>query len=365
MFNYKKKDTLNSQEIGSDIETYKVKHRMNITLLCLFSLLLLISMVLASSIGPVNIPFLHTIAIILDYFNLDIGVSFLDRDVVVIMDIRLPRVMVGALVGGALGISGAIMQGLFRNPLVEPGYIGVSSGAAVAAVLVLYFGWTQYSIWILPGAAFLGALASIFFVLMVWQISKKSSISTLLLVGLGINLFLSAVMSVLIASAPSEQELRSIVFWLQGGLEARTWEHVQLISPFIVLSIILAWIFARELNMMLLGEEQAKSSGVSVRRTRNILLCLSALMTGAGVAVSGTIGFVGLVVPHAIRLIFGPDHRFLLPASALGGATFLVLADIVSRMVIQPITIQVGVVCALIGAPVFLVLVLKSKKGSI
>lgn len=354
------------RSIGKQVHTQHLCKRKRIWVyFILLGCLLLGAIVVASSIGPVTIPFSHTLAVVFDVFHIDLGIDFSDREAVVIMDIRLPRVLVGALVGAALGISGAMMQGLFRNPLVEPGYIGVSSGAAVCAVLVLYFGLTHYSIWILPGAAFFGALLALFFVLIVWQFSQKTSISTLLLVGLGMNLFLSAVMSILIASAPSEQELRSIVFWLQGGLEARTWEHVRLISPFIIGSIFLASIFSRELNMMLLGEEQAKSSGVHVRKTRNILLVLSALMTGAGVAVSGTIGFVGLVVPHVIRLLFGPDHRFLLLASALGGATFLVLADVISRMMIHPVTVQVGVVCALIGAPVFLFLVLKSKRGSI
>lgn len=362
-----------AKEIGEDIAIFTKNKKKSGLFIGLFFMLLIGAIILSSSIGPVTIPFKITISIIFDALQSFLPESlhtltemnFVNREQIVILDIRLPRVLVGALVGGALGISGAIMQGLFRNPLVEPGYIGVSSGAALSAVLVLYFGLTQYSMWVLPAAAFLGALVSIFFVLIVWQISKKSSVATLLLVGLGVNLFLSAVMSVLIASAPSEQELRSIVFWLQGGLEARTWEHVTLISPIIMIAIIIALIFSRELNMMLLGDEQAKSSGVNVRRTRNILLCLTALMTGAGVAVSGTIGFVGLVVPHAIRLIFGPDHRFLLPASALGGAVFLVIADIASRMMIQPFTIQVGVVCALVGAPIFLTLVLRSRRGSI
>lgn len=341
------------------------KTKQYILFLAMFLAALAAAIILSSSVGPVTIPFKESLSIILEKLHIHTGIEFIERNAIVIMDIRLPRVLVGALVGGALGISGAIMQGLFRNPLVEPGYIGVSSGASVFAVLVMYLGLTQYSMWVLPFAAFLGALGAIFFVLIVWQISKKSSIATLLLVGLGVNLFLSAVTSVLIASAPNEEELRSIVFWLQGGLEARTWEHVTLISPIILSAMVIAIIYYRELNMMLLGDEQAKSTGVNVRRTRYILLILAALMTGTGVSVSGTIGFVGLVVPHAIRLVFGADHRFLLPASALGGATFLVLADIVSRNMIQPFSIQVGVVCALIGAPVFLALVLKSRKGSI
>lgn len=357
--------TLDAQRMMNKPAIYEKNRKKNFLFLGLFFILLIAMIILSSSIGPVNVPFKEATAIILDALKIPTNIDFIDKNRIVIMDIRLPRIIVGALVGGALGISGAIMQGLFRNPLVEPGYIGVSSGAGVAAIIVLYFGLTQYSIWVLPGAAFLGSLLAIFFVLLVWQTSSKKSIATLLLVGLGVNLFLSAVMSVLVASAPSEQELRGIVFWLQGGLDARTWEHVTLISPIIITSMLIAFIFSRELNMMLLGDEQAKSSGVHVRRTRNILLTLAALMTGAGVAVSGMIGFVGLVVPHVIRLIFGPDHRFLIPASALGGASFLVGADLISRMIIQPFTIQVGVVSALIGAPVFLVLVLRSRKGSI
>ena len=211
--------------------------------LCVF---LLLAILIAVSVGPVIIPFQQTLAIIFESFSVNTGLSFTVRDQVVIMDIRLPRVLVGALVGASLGISGAVMQGIFRNPLVEPGYIGVSSGAAVGAVLAIFFGWVQYSKWILPGAAFAGAAVSLFFILVVWQASRKSSISTLLLIGLGMNLFLSAIISVFIASAPNEQELRSIVFWLQGGLEARTWEHVQLILPFIIVSVVLVSFFARE-----------------------------------------------------------------------------------------------------------------------
>lgn len=355
---------VSSVQMGKALSLKKRRLSFGIFLLVLFFLLLVV-MIVASSMGPVSIPFSRTVAIILEVFHLDVGIEFTDRERIIIMDVRLPRVIVGALVGAALGTAGAIMQGLFRNPLVEPGYIGVSSGAALSAVIVLYFGLAHYSMWILPISAFLGALIAIFVVLFVWEISRKTTISTLLLVGLGINLFFSAVMSVFIASAPSEQELRSIVFWLQGGLEARTWSHVQSITPFILLSIIASCFFARELNMLLLGEDQAQSSGVSVRKVRYILLGFSALMTGTGVAVSGIIGFVGLVVPHMIRLAFGADHRFLLPASAFAGGTFLVLADLISRMALQPVQIQVGVACSLIGAPIFLLLVLRARKGSI
>jgi len=319
--------------------------------------------VFASSVGPVSIPFRHTAAIIMEQMHLPMGWAYTEREGLIVSQVRLPRVLVGALVGAALGISGAAMQGLFRNPLVEPGYVGVSSGAALGAVTALFFGWTRVSHWILPGAAFIGALAAISIVLMVWKVSRKSGIATLLLLGVGINSFLSALISIMIASSRNEEELRSIVYWLQGGLEARTWEHVQLIGPFIVIACLLICSFGRDLNVMLLGDDQARNAGVNVKRTRILLLGLASLTTGVAVAVSGIIGFVGLIIPHTIRLLIGPDHRLLLPLSAIGGAVFLMLADVVSRMMLQPITLQVGVVCACIGAPLFIFLILRKKKG--
>lgn len=257
------------------------------------------------------------------------------------------------------------MQGLFRNPLVEPGYIGVSSGAALGAVCALFFGWTHMSKWMLPAASFIGALAAIVVVLAVWKASRRTGIATLLLLGVGINSFLSALISIMVAGSQNEQELRSIVYWLQGGLEARTWDHVYVVGPLILGTCLLFFLFGKDLNVLLLGDDQAQNSGINVRRVRTFLLVLAALATGAAVSVSGIIGFVGLIIPHMIRLACGPDHRYLLPLSALGGAIFLVLADVVSRMVLQPVTLQVGVVCACIGAPIFILLILKRRKGEV
>lgn len=328
-------------------------------------LLLLGVIVFASSVGPVRIPFSHTMAVIFDRLSFDVNPIFTERERLVISDVRLPRVLIGVLVGGALGSAGALMQGLFRNPLVEPGYIGVSSGAAFGAVCALFFGWTAVSKWLLPAAAFIGALLAVLVVLLVWKASRKSGIATLLLLGVGANSFLSALISIMVASSKNEQELRSIVYWLQGGLEARTWEHVQLTAPLILFAIVVMCLFGKDLNVMLLGDDQAHNAGVHVERVRWLLLLFASLATGAAVAVSGVIGFVGLVIPHMIRLVFGPDHRLLMPFSALGGAVFLVLADVVSRMMLQPVTLQVGVVCATIGAPVFVGLLLKSRKGEL
>ncbi|MFD3258246.1 FecCD family ABC transporter permease [Paenibacillus lentus] len=320
-------------------------------------------MVAACAIGPIGIPFRRTIAVLLSSIGLPSFTSYTDRELLIIAEMRLPRVLAGALVGAALGVSGGAMQGLFRNPLVEPGYVGVSSGAALGAVCALYFGWSQFGPWTLPLSAFLGAVIAVMIILAVWQRNRHKSIATLLLLGIGINALLSAVINMLVASSNSEQELRSIVFWLQGGLEARTWHHVQLIALPILAGCLVLFAFGRDLNAMLLGDEQATHAGINVNRMRPLLLILISLMTGSAVAISGIIGFVGLVVPHAVRLATGPDHRFLLPASALGGAIFLIWADLASRMILQPVTLQVGVVCALVGAPLFIVLVMSSRRG--
>ena len=324
-----------------------------------------VTLVAATAIGPVTIPLWDTATIVLQHLGLSVGPAFTDRDVLVITEVRLPRVLVGALVGGALGIAGATMQGVFRNPLAEPGVIGVSAGAAIGAVTTLYFGWTAFGMWVLPGAAFIGAMVAVGVVFLIASLSKTRSAVSLLLVGIAINALLGSLISAMVATSSTEDDLRSIIFWLQGGLEARTWAHVYLIAiPLLAGALVLA-AFGRDLNIMLLGDEQAHGSGVNVARVRPALLILAALLTGVAVSVSGIISFVGLIVPHAVRLAVGPDHRILLPASALGGAAFLVLADLGARMLFAPVTLQVGVVTALVGAPVFLILLLQSRHGGI
>lgn len=328
------------------------------------TLILLCAFIVGISLGPISIPFKETVFIISHKFQLITYDGFSDKQWTVITEVRLPRVLVASLVGASLAVAGVAMQGLFRNPLVEPGYIGVSSGAALGAVSAIFFGWSAFSSWLLPITAFLGALFATAIILAIWKATKQQHIAVLLLLGIGVNSFFSAVMNVMVASSNNEQELRSIVYWLQGGLEARTWGHVTTIMIPIVLGSILLFFFGNHLNMMLLGEEHAKTSGINTRLTRNIVLIITALITGSAVAVSGIIGFIGLIVPHMLRLIIGPDHRLLLPASALGGASFLIFADLLSRMVLQPITLQVGVVSALIGAPLFILLILRSYKGA-
>jgi len=322
----------------------------------------MMAMIVAISIGPITIPFQQTLLILLDKLHIYTAGDFAEQHAIVITELRLPRTIVAGLVGCALAISGVTMQGLFRNPLVEPGFIGISSGAAFGAVLAIFFGFTTIHHAALPILAFLGALLAMAIILTVWKVSNSRSIAMLLLLGIGINAFFSSLTNVFIASSTTEQELRGALLWLQGGLEGTTWEHVKIIAPIIIIGSLVISLFGRSLNIMLLGDEQAQSSGVNLKLVRNILLTIVALITGAAVAVSGIISFVGLVVPHMLRLIIGADHRLLLPASMITGAIFLMLTDLISRMILQPITLQIGVVSAMIGAPIFILLILRSSR---
>lgn len=280
----------------------------------------------------------------------------------VLLYVRMPRVVVGAIVGAALSVAGVAMQGIFRNPLAEPGVIGVSSGAALGAVTALYFGLTQLSPWLLPSLAFAGATLAALVVFVVAQLARRQVASTMLLIGIAVNALLGSAISIMIATATTEEDLRSIMFWLQGGLDARTWQHVKLIIVPVVLGCLVLMAFARDLNVMVLGDDQGRASGVDVARSRTVIMVLAALVTGVAVSVTGTISFVGMVVPHALRLLLGADHRLLLPASALGGAVFLVLADLVARTAFGPVTLQVGVITSIIGAPVLLLFVLRNRR---
>lgn len=326
------------------------------------AVLLLVTIAVAISLGPVPVPPGDTVAVLAGHLGLPVSEPEA-RDALVIDQIRLPRVLVAALVGAALGVAGAVMQALFGNPLAEPGVTGVSAGAAVGAVLAITSG--AAGTLVLPASAFAGALLAVAVIHAIGAMSRGRGLATVLLVGIALNALLGAVVSALVANAPDEQSLRGIVFWLQGDLDARTWEHVHLALGPVLAGVAATLVFSRDLNVMLLGDDTARTSGVDVARTRHVLLVLASLLTGAAVSVSGVIGFVGLVAPHVIRLTAGPDHRLLLPASALLGAVFLVLADTAARMLLAPVTLQTGVVTAFAGAPVFLLLVLWSRRRAL
>ena len=318
-------------------------------------------MLVALSTGPLDIPVTHVVAIIVE----PTGIHLADYDrteELVVKQIRLPRIVVGALVGMALGVAGAAMQALFRNPLADPGTIGVASGGAAAAVIAIATGASTLFFLALPLFALAGAIGTAFLVYAIAIASGRFSIATLILAGVAVSAFMGAVISLVIIAVPEQGTLRGILFWLAGGLDSRSWDHVWLSGPLILIGggVIIA--FARDLNLLMMGDDDAGSMGVHVRVMRPVLLTAAALVTGVAVAVSGMIAFVGLIVPHMLRLIFGPDNRVLVPLSALGGAVFVVLADEIARTVISPAELRVGIITSFIGAPFFLFLLLRHNR---
>ena len=279
----------------------------------------------------------------------------------IILQIRLPRIILGVLVGAALSIAGTTMQGLFKNPMADPYIVGISSGAALGAISTIVFGLTIFGMYTIPLMAFIGAAAAIFLVYNIASVRRKLPVSTLLLAGIAVTLFLSAIISLMMYI--SGEKLHGIVFWLMGGLWGRNWNHVMMAFPFIFLGAIIIYIFARDLNVMLLGEEPAQHLGIEVETLKKIIILSTSLITAAAVSVSGIIGFVGLIIPHAMRILVGPDHRILLPSSALVGGIFLVWADTLARTIISPIELPVGIITALFGAPFFIYLLRTRKRA--
>lgn len=289
------------------------------------------------------------------------------RDSIIIYDIRLPRVILGALIGASLAVSGAVMQGLFRNPLADPGIVGVSSGAGLGALSVIVLGNTFLApviallgLYALPLAAFFSALVFTFILYCVATRHGQTSIATMLLAGIALGAMATAYMGVLTYIA-DDRQLRDLTFWLLGSLAGASWMKIAATSPFFVLALLVSPFLARGLNGLALGEAAASHLGIPVQRFKGIAIVMVAAATGASVAVSGVIGFVGVVVPHLLRLIIGPDHRYLLPAAALLGASLLLLADAVSRTIVAPAELPIGIVTAAVGAPVFLWILLRKR----
>jgi len=323
--------------------------------------LLVVAALISLTMGPVEISVLNVTSILLSNVGLDL-IPFTVSEELIVEELRLPRILVGAIVGMALGVAGTTMQAVFRNPMAEPGIIGVSAGGAVGAVLSITFGLNDLFFLALPLFAFIGSMGSALLVYGIALMGGYFSISTLLLAGVAVSAFLAAIVSLVIVLVPNNEGLREILFWLAGGLDSRSWEHVQISFPIILSGCLVIVGMSRELNLLMLGNDDARSLGVRIALVRPVLIIISALITGVAVAVSGTIAFVGLVVPHTLRLVFGPDHRVLLPMSAVGGALFLVLADTMARMIAQPAEIRVGIVTAFFGAPFFVGLLILNRK---
>ena len=277
--------------------------------------------------------------------------------------LRTPRVLVAALVGAALAVAGAQMQGLFKNPLASPDIVGTSAGGAFGAVLAIATGLATHSLFYLPAFSFVGAFIALFAVYFISTRHGRTPIATLLLAGVALSALIGAATSFIITMTWVRYEVaQEILFWLLGGLDNRTWAHFLLAVPCIAVGIAVSLVYTRDLDLLLTGDETAYSLGVEVEHVKRVVLTSAALLTGTAVAVSGVVGFVGLIVPHMVRLIIGPAHRRLIPASALTGAMFLVLADLLARTLHRPEEIRLGIITAAFGAPFFLYLLLKHRR---
>ncbi len=279
----------------------------------------------------------------------------------IVLGLRLPRALLAVLVGGALAASGVVFQALLRNPLADPYVLGVSGGAAVGAVIAVVLGLAGGQPWVVPAAAFVGGAGAIALVLRIaLAVGSTLSARVFILAGVVAAAFFNALILLLLSLADAES-FRSAVFWMMGSLAAASWGQVLLLASYGLPSLVVLLLMARPLNLLAVGEEAAAHLGVRVERTKRLAYLVTSLLVAAAVAVAGVIGFVGLIVPHALRLVWGSDHRLLLPASVLAGAGFLLLTDTVARTVVSPGELPTGVLTALLGVPLFVVLLIRGE----
>lgn len=320
---------------------------------------------MGTAIGSVQLPIARVGEVILSHLT---GLEFKSlpsTDSTIIWLIRLPRVLLAFLVGACLSMSGYALQSLLKNPLADPYTLGISSGASLGAVLVIFTGFSIpfLGIFTLPVMSIIfGAITLLIILLIARAIHQRLSVETVILSGIILSSFFSSLVSLMIALA--DQNLKNIVAWLLGSVSMRGWPYVGMMIPFIIIGALILLANRRELSIMAMGEEQAHTMGVSIKTRRSLILIATTCLTGISVAVSGAIGFVGLVIPHILRHLTGNNHRHLLILSFINGGTFLVLADLLSRLVIAPSELPVGVVTAIIGAPVFaVILIVQRRKG--
>lgn len=334
----------------------------------LLSVLLLGAILFSIGTGAMHISPLELVGIIANKLGLISPYSYNEQQELVFWIIRLPRICLGILIGAGLGIAGASLQGLFRNSLADPGLIGISSGASLFAVLFIVLNTTYLK----PLGALLGSYAlSIvaffgagFATFLIYRLSKsggQTRVATMLLLGVAINAFSGGIMGLMTYLANDEQ-LRNLTFWNLGSLGGASWDTVVTLAPFVICTLFFSPRLAKSLNLIALGESQAAHLGVNLKSVKRQVILLATLAVGASVAVAGIIGFVGLIVPHIIRRAFGPDHYLVLPGSALGGAALLTFADTLSRTVVAPTELPIGVLTALMGTPIFVYMLLKEKR---
>ncbi len=359
---------MNQSEIESAY--FRRAYRWKLIILLLI-LALIITIIVSLNVGYAQIPFPNILAILakqIPFLNDFVDPSLvLSRDASIILQIRLPRIIAGVVVGAALSSSGVVYQGVFKNPMADSYLLGVSSGAAVGASLAMIFGarFDLFGLGAVQVAAFLGALFAMFLVYNIARVGSKVPITMLLLCGLAVNFFMYSIVSLLEVIAG--KTLHSIVFWLIGGFSNVLWAQIWAVLPFIAIGTMATYFYVRDLNLLALGEEAAHNLGVNVENVKTRLLIFASMVAAAAVSLSGLIGFVGLMVPHITRLVIGPDHRILFPASVITGAIYLVICDALARVVATPfastLELPVGIITMLAGAPFFIIL-LKRRKQS-
>ena len=330
--------------------------RQPVILLLSFLALLVVS-ILSMGIGAVSIPAASVARVIVSH--LPIAVTSADIDAIshtIVWDIRLPRTLLAILVGAALATSGGVMQGFFQNPMADPYIVGISAGAALGATAAFAL---EIDFWVfgLSAVSVCAFVCALTVTMLVYALSRRQghvATGTLLLTGIAVGSLATSVTSFLLVMGREDQ--RTILFWLMGSFSTRRWDHVQMLLPYVMVGLTVVIVFARDLNILLLGDEQAAHLGINVERTKLILLVAAACLAAAAVAVSGIIGFVGLIIPHLVRLIAGPDYRILTPMSAIAGGLLLVLADTVARTALAPAEMPIGILTTVLGGPFFLYL---------
>jgi iron complex transport system permease protein len=333
--------------------------------------ILILTILLSLNVGYAPITFQNTLAILIEKIPLINGMidasTILPAESAIILQIRFPRIIAGVVVGASLAASGVVYQGVFKNPMADSYILGVSAGAAVGASFSLLFGVgaSFMGFRMVQIAAFAGALAAMFLVYSIARVGSRVPVTTLLLCGIAVNFFLYAIVALLQVMAGDK--LHSIVFWLMGGFSNVLWSDIWAVIPFLIVGIVVSYFFTRDLNLLALGEDTAQHLGVNVEKVKATLLIFASMMTAAAVSLSGLVGFVGLMVPHITRLVIGPDHRILLPASTIVGAIFLVACDALARVIATPfastLELPVGIITMLSGAPFFIFLFRRKKQS--
>lgn len=327
--------------------------RLKPILIPLLTILLFLSIAISVNLGAVQIPLTETIKVIFSVFQATKEVSPIHE--IIVLNLRLPRILLALITGAALAVVGASLQALFRNPLADPYIVGVSSGAALFASIAIFFGLVAF----IPLAGFLGALSTMYIVYNLAKIGSRVPIDTLLLAGVVMSASLSALIALIMALMG--ENMHTIMFWLMGNMTESNPYLITLVLIIVLAGVLILYALSRDMNSLLFGEETAQHLGVDAERLKRRIFIIASLITGAVVSVTGLIGFVGLIIPHTVRIVTGPDHRLLIPCSALAGGTFLILTDALARTIIAPAEIPIGVVTAIMGGPFFLFLLVRKK----